>query len=124
MKGFSLIEVAVSLFVIGVVIMLASAILKAAPLSRHAKYESVATAIAGGELESLRALGYDALPSSGTFSNSLMSGLPGGSGAIAVSNFNDKTKTVQVTVSWIEVGATASSSVALTTLVTSIGGLK
>ncbi len=124
MKGFSLIEVVVSLFVIGVVILLASSILKAAPLSRHAKFEGTAATIASNELETLRALGYDALPANGTFSDALLSTLPAGSGSYASSDFNTKTKQVTVTVSWVETGATASSTVSLTTLVASIGGLK
>lgn len=124
MKGFSLIEVVVSLFVIGVVILLASAMLTATPLSRHAKYQGIAVSIAGNELESLRNLGYDSIPASGTFSDPLMSSLPAGSGAIAVSDYNNKTKAVTVTVSWVETGQASTTSVALTTLVTSIGGLK
>lgn len=124
MKGFSLIEIVVSLFVIGIVILLGSAILRAAPLSRHAKYEGVAASIATDELETVRSLGYDNVPASGAFTDALMSELPQGAGAIAVSDFNLKTKAVTVTVSWVEAGATASSSVALSTLITSIGGLK
>ena len=45
-----------------------------------------------------------------------------GSGAIDVSTYNSRTKQVSVTVSWREVNA-ATSTVALTTLVTEIGGL-
>lgn len=122
-RGFSLIEVVVSLFVIGVVILLSASIIRAVPLSRHAKYENQAASIAQNELESLRSGGYSALPASGSFTDSLLSTLPSGSGTVDVSDYNAKTKQVSVTVSWQEENATTTSSVAVTTLITSIGSL-
>lgn len=124
MRGFSFIEVVVSLFIIGTVIVLSGAILKAAPLSRHAKYENLALSIAQNELEGLRSAGYSSLPASGSFSDSLLASLPSGSGTVSVSDFNTKAREAQVTVSWREEGSAATSTVTLTTLISSVGGLK
>jgi prepilin-type N-terminal cleavage/methylation domain-containing protein len=124
MRGFSFIEVVVSLFIIGTVIVLSSAILKAAPLSRHAKFENLALSIAQNELEGLRAAGYSSLPAAGSFSDPLLSSLPSGSGSLSVSDFNAKAKQVAVTVSWREEASSATSSVSLSTLISSVGGLK
>jgi prepilin-type N-terminal cleavage/methylation domain-containing protein len=122
-RGFSFIEVLVSLFVIGTVIMLSSAILKAVPLSRHDTFEQLALSIANSKVETLRAGGYTALPSNGPFVDTLMTSLPSGSGTMVFSDYNTKTKQVVVSVLWREPASTATSSVSLTTLVTSTGGL-
>lgn len=123
LSGFSLLEVVISLFVIGVVIIMGTTLLKATVLSRHTKFESNSLSIASNKLESLRALGYTSLPASATFTDSLMASLPNGSGSFAVTSYSSTTKKVVVTVFWKEAEA-ATTSVAVTTLVTSVGGLK
>jgi prepilin-type N-terminal cleavage/methylation domain-containing protein len=122
-RGFSLIEVVISLFVIGVTIALTTTMLTLMPLSRHAKDQSLALSIAANEVEGLRALGYASLPASGSFSDAQLALLPQGSGALSVTDFNARTKQVEVTVSWQENASAASSSIALTTLITDVGGL-
>jgi prepilin-type N-terminal cleavage/methylation domain-containing protein len=122
-RGFSLVEVVISLFVIGVTIALTTTMLTLMPLSRHAKDQSLALSIASNEVEGLRSLGYASLPASGSFSDTQLSLLPQGSGSITVTDFNPRTKQVDVTVSWQENASTASSSVSLTTLITTVGGL-
>jgi prepilin-type N-terminal cleavage/methylation domain-containing protein len=123
MKGFSLIEFTVSLFIIAVAIVLTGAMLHAGTLTRHVKDEDLAAKIASNEMENLRSLGYSGLPVSGTFSDPLMAALPQGAGTIIVSTYDTKTKKVQVVVSWTEAGAGTTYSVPLTTLVTQVGGL-
>jgi prepilin-type N-terminal cleavage/methylation domain-containing protein len=120
-RGFTLIEVVITIFLIGLLAILTASILKVTPLSSHAKEQHTALAIASNKIEELRADGYAALPASGSFSDTDLANLPDGSGAIAVSVYNAKTKQVTVTVSWNENGT--SQNVALTTLVTEIGGL-
>lgn len=122
-RGFSFIEVTVSLFIIGIVILLGTTILKSAPLTRHTAYQDTAVKIATNEIEILRAAGYDAIPTSGIFSDTLLTTLPSGTAALAVSTFNTNTKTVTATVSWIEKDG-AAYSVPITSLITKVGGLK
>lgn len=92
-------------------------------LSRHARYEDIARISAANELEGLRALGYSSLPASASFTDSLLTTLPSGSGSFTISDYNAKEKQVTVAVAWQEPNA-ATSTVSLTTLVTSVGGLK
>jgi Tfp pilus assembly protein PilV len=120
-RGFSMLEVVISLFVVTVAILLSTAILYATSLTRHAKYEDLATKIASNELETLRGLGYAALPASNTFSDTLLASLPQSSASYTVQTYNATTKQVNVVVSWKEQGATV--SVTLATLVTQTGGL-
>jgi prepilin-type N-terminal cleavage/methylation domain-containing protein len=124
MKGFSLIEFTISLFIVAVAVVLTTAMLRATTLTRHVRYEDLATKIASNEMEGLRAAGYSSLPTSGSFSDPLLTLLPAqATGTIAVSAYDAKTKQVLVTVAWKEEGQTATSSVALATLITQLGGL-
>jgi prepilin-type N-terminal cleavage/methylation domain-containing protein len=123
MRGFTLIEFTVSLFVIAVAIALTAAMLHASFLIRHVKDEDLASKIASNKMESVRSLGYSNVPATGSFTDTLMTSLPQGSGTLTVSTYDTATKKVIVTVFWKEAGQNATSSVALTTLVTQIGGL-
>jgi prepilin-type N-terminal cleavage/methylation domain-containing protein len=120
-RGFTLIEVVITIFLVGLLAVLTANILKVTPLSSHAKEEHTALAIASNKIEELRAGGYAAVPVSGSFSDPDLANLPNGGGALTVSAYNAKTKQVTVTVTWSESGT--SRNVALTTLVTGIGGL-
>ncbi len=122
-RGFSLIEAVLAVGLLGVILVIFQGTLRNMPLIKYAKNQDLALKIASSELESLRAGGYAALPVSGTFSDPLISSLPSGAGAVTVTAYNAETKQVIVTVSWREEGRTSDSSVALTTLVTEIGGL-
>lgn len=120
-RGFSLIEIIVTIFILGTMLALSQAIFLGAPVIQGAKNQDVALKIARNEIEVLRALGYASLPVSGSFSNSLLTSLSSGSGALVVSDFNAGTKQVVVTVSWMERGV--AESVSLSTLITKAGGL-
>lgn len=123
-RGFSLIEVIISIFIVSVALILFQAIARSSVLVRTSKDQGIALAIARNELEALRAKGYAALPGSGSFSSSLLSALPGAATAtLTVSAVNAKTKQVSASVVWSEPGAAASSTVSLSTLITETGGL-
>mgnify|MGYP001602529402 FL=1 len=123
-RGFSLIEVTVSIFIVGVMLLLLQAILQSGTLIRMSKHQSIALSIAQNKLESLRSGGYATLPSSGTFSDSLISTLPvAATTTLTVSVYNAETKQVFVSVVWQDPGSTASSTVSLSTLITETGGL-
>ncbi|MEK7643601.1 MAG: prepilin-type N-terminal cleavage/methylation domain-containing protein [Patescibacteria group bacterium] len=123
-RGFSLIEVTVSIFIMGVIILLLQALIQSGVLLRISKSQSIALSIVQNKLESLRADGYAALPPSGTFSDSLVSALPqAATTTLTVSVYNAQTKQISASVVWRDPGATASSTVSLSTLITETGGL-
>jgi len=123
-RGFSLIEVIVSIFIMGVMLLMLQSVIRSGTLVRTSKNQGVALAIARNELENVRANGYASLPSSGSFSDALLSTLPPAATAtLTVSVYNAKTKQVTVNVIWKDSGTPASSTVSLSTLITQVGGL-
>jgi len=123
-RGFSLIEVIVSIFIIGVMLFSFQAVIRSGALVRTVKGQGIALAIARNELESLRIGGYAALPSSGSFRDTLLDSLPpAATTTLTVSAYNTKTKQITVSVIWKDPGSAASSTVSLSTLITQVGGL-
>lgn len=123
-RGFSLLEVVISIFVVGVMLLLLQAVTRTNVLIRNVKNQGIALAIARNKVEALRSAGYASVPASGTFTDSLISTLPAGATTtLTTSNYNAKTKQVAVTVTWKTLGYTASSTVSITTLITQVGGL-
>lgn len=122
-RGFTLIEVAVSVLIIGSMIVATAALLHGVPVSRTAHNQSLALSIAQNEIELLRAAGYSALSSSSPFTDTLLSSLASSTASTTVSTYDSKTKRVDVGVSWLETDLTRHYLV-LTTLITQIGGLK
>lgn len=121
--GFSLFEVLIVVFLIGVIFVMYSGAVKNVSLNRNAKDQEIALRIASTKMETLRDAGYENLPPSGSFADSQLASIPSGSASLAVSDFNAQTKQVTVTVSWTEPSIGTSRSVALSTLITGTGGL-
>lgn len=123
-RGFSFIEVIVAIFIMSVMLLLLQAVVRSNVLVRNSKNQGIALTIARNELESLRSGGYETLPSSSSFPDTLLSALPqAATTTLVVSTYNAKTKQVTVGVIWLEPGFTASSTVSLSTLITQTGGL-
>ncbi len=123
-RGFSLVEVIVSILIVGVMLILLLAVTHSNVLVRTAENQGIALSVARNKLEGLRSGGYAALPSSGTFPDSLISTLPAlATTTLTVSVYNAKTKQVSVSVIWRDPGSSASSTVSLSTLITETGGL-
>lgn len=122
-SGFTLVEILLTLGIIAVALAVYTTTVYSVFLTRDAKHQEIAVRIANNELEGLRALGYAALPASGSFSDSQLSSLAGSSATVSVTDFNAKTKKVTVTVSWQEPGK-GGRVVTLSTLITKTGGLK
>jgi len=122
-RGFSLIEVTITIFVVGVLLLLFQAVLQTSVLVRTTKSQGIALTIVRNELELLRAGGYAAVPPSGSFSNSLLSSIPSATTTLTVSDYNSSTKQVTAKVIWTETGAPTLSTVSLSTLITQTGGL-
>lgn len=122
-RGFSLIEVTITIFIFGILLLLLQAVLQSNVLVRTTKSQGIALTIVRNELEILRAGGYATLPPSGSFSNNLLSTIPSATTTLTVSTYNAATKQVTASVIWREPGASTSSTVSLTTLITHTGGL-
>jgi len=122
-RGFTLIEAVVAIFLVGLMIVLVLTVAQSIPLLERVKNQDIALKAAQNELEILRAGGYDALPASGSFTNTLVTTLPSGSGAVAVTSFNAKTRQVVVTVTWRELNSASDSTLSVATLITKTGGL-
>ncbi|MFH1178533.1 MAG: type II secretion system protein [bacterium] len=122
-RGFSLIEIIVSIFIVCVMLILLQAVINSGILARNSKNQSIALSIARNKLESLRTGGYSVLPQSGSFYDSLLEALPQATTTLVVNEYNAKTKQVTASVIWLEPGFTASSTISLSTLITETGGL-
>lgn len=123
-RGFSLIEVTVSIFIMSVMLLMLQSIIRSNVLVQTSKNQSIALSIARNKIESLRIGGYAALPASGSFSDSLLSTLPlAATTTLTVTAYNARTKLVSTSVLWRDRGSTSSSTVSLSTLLTETGGL-
>jgi prepilin-type N-terminal cleavage/methylation domain-containing protein len=120
-NGFTLIEILISVFIVGTMIFLFGTVINTKELTREAARKEIALRIAKNKLEVLRAGGYDALPQSGAFSDSLLASLPSGTASTTVSAYNAKTKKVDVGVGWQS--TRGAQYLMLTSLITNIGGL-
>lgn len=120
--GFTLIEVIVTIFLVGIIAATYGSMVLMVSLTRNAQREDIALRIASEKLGVLRAGGYDSLPVSGTFTDPQMSSLPNGAGSISVSDLNAESKQVDVTVSWQDPGK-ATRSILMSTLIIETGGL-
>lgn len=122
-KGFSLVEVTVAIALIALMIVTTSVLLQRLPVGgREVRDQDIALKIARTQVETLRAGGYDAVPTSGSFANPLLSSLASSTALLAVSDYNSDVKQVDVTVSWRGANAVM-RSVSLTTLIVSESGL-
>ncbi|OGG68682.1 hypothetical protein A3E65_01670 [Candidatus Kaiserbacteria bacterium RIFCSPHIGHO2_12_FULL_56_13] len=123
MRGFSYIELIVTLALVGVILTVFLALLSPLPLARVAEHRSIALAVAENELDALRAAGYGVLPESGSWSAPELALLPSGAGTRTVTDYNDTTKQVVVNVTWSEIESTTPYSITLSTLITIVGGI-
>ncbi len=121
-KGFTIIEVVMSLFIISVMLLVYNAAVNTLTLSTHSKNQEIALKIANNKLETLRRTQFASLPASGSFSDSLLSSLQNGQADLQMHNYNSKTMQAVVIVSWTEHGSSATHNVQLDTLITQ-GGL-
>lgn len=123
-RGFSLIEVTVSIFIMSVMLLMLQSIIRSNVLVQTSKNQSIALSIARNKIEGLRIGGYAALPASGSFSDSLVSTLPlAATTTLTVTTYNARTKLVSTSVLWRDKGSTSSSTVSLSILLTETGGL-
>lgn len=122
MRGFSLVEMLVALFIMSTAVVFSTITINTIKVTRDMSYENVAFRITERKLEELRAGGYSNLPVSGSFSNSELADLPQGTASTSITVWNAETKKVSAGASWYGADG-VTRYVSLTTLITETGGL-
>lgn len=120
-SGFSLIEIILAFFLIGVAITIFFSTIGSFLWTKGGKDQQLATRIAIKKMEEIRNTPFSSLPSSGPFSDPDLSKLPSGSGNLTVTDWNGNSgiKAVTVKVSWQQ--AQGTKEVRLDTLITKGG---
>lgn len=121
-RGFTLIEILVSVFILGAIAVIFATATNTLSLTREMRQKDIALRVIDKQMESLRAAGYAGVGAGGAFSDSLLSALPNSSASTTVSDYNANMKQVDVSVGWQEVGLPERYLVA-TTLLVDTGGL-
>lgn len=121
-RGFTLVETVIALFVVSVTIAFVTVVTGTIKVTRDSTYENIAFRIADSKLNELRALGYASLPVSGAFQDGELASIPNGAASTTVTALNEKTKQITAGVSWLG-GDAKTKYVSLTTLITESGGL-
>lgn len=120
-RGFSVIEVVISIGIIGAVLAALGALVGTTPLLRANSDEVIALSVARSKLESVRSAGYTAATTS-SWSDARLTALPSATTSLTVSTYNAKVKKVDALVSWRDAGQ-STRSVTLSTLLAQTGGL-
>ena len=110
------------MFLIGATLVIYHATSQTVLVNRWSRYKEIALRIADQKVQNLRTTAYGSLPTTGTFSDPLLSSIPGGVGTITMTALNSKTKDVKVTVTWDDPQGTGTRQVELETYITQ-GGL-
>ena len=121
-RGFSLVEVLISVFILGIAAVIYVTSTNTITLTRQTRFQDIAVRVASQKLATLRAAGYANLGAGGSFSDQLLSSLPAGSASTTISVYNANMKQVTVGVSWKEVRKTE-RYLSETTLIVDNGGL-
>lgn len=101
-KGFSLIEVVISMLMIAVILVLYASALNLATLSRKLRYENLAYHTANKQMETLRGMPYGGLPAAGVIADPMLAQIPSGTGDYTVELYpgHGSLKEIVVTVEW------------------------
>ncbi len=121
-SGLSIVEVIITLFIIGVMLILFQATSNTVILNRYGRYKEIALRIADQKIQNMRLTAFTALPLSGTFSDPLLASIPQGAGTIMVTDENARLKRVVVVVKWKSPKGTGTQQVELDTFIAQ-GGL-
>lgn len=114
-QGFGIIEVVVTLFIIGVTLLIFTIVSNAIVLNKYNRYKEIALRIAEHELQTLRTTPYANLPSSGNLTNTNLSSIPQGAASVSITEVNAGLSQATVTVTWRNPSGTANQQVSLAT---------
>lgn len=116
-KGFGILEVVITLFLIGVTFILFQVVSNSVVLNKYNKYKEVALRVAEHQLQDLRTTPYGSLPASGSFNNSQLSSIPNGSGQMTLTEIQDGLTEAVVTVSWNNPSQSGTQQVSLSSYI-------
>lgn len=116
-KGFGIIEVVITLFIIGVTLIMFQIVSNSIVLNKYNRYKEIALRVAEDQLQELRTTPYASLPASGSFSNSSLSSIPQGAGNMTLTEVDDGFTQASVTVTWRNPKNSGTQSVNLSTYI-------
>ncbi|HMR55382.1 MAG TPA: type II secretion system protein [Candidatus Doudnabacteria bacterium] len=119
--GFTIIEVLVTLLIIGVTLLLYTVISNSITLNKYNRYKEVALRSAETRLQDLRTTSYDSLPSSGSFTNAQIQTLPDGTANLEITEISAGLAEATVTVSWRSPSSDAMQEISLSTFLSEHG---
>lgn len=116
-NGFGILEVVITLFIIGVTLLLFAVVSNSVVLNKYNRYKEIALRIAEHELQELRTTPYANLPASGSITNTQLSSLPQGSGTMTITEEEDGLSQATITITWRNPSATADQQLTLSTYI-------
>ena len=111
--GFSLVEIIIALFLVGMIVIVISNLPNAVNLVTSSQSDSIIREVAAKKMEDIRLAGYDNLPENSTtaINDTRLNKLPGVAAHTVISDCpvsvcpgNEEVKQVQITISWNENG--------------------
>lgn len=114
-NGFGILEVVITLFIIGVTLLLFAVVSNSVVLNKYNRYKEIALRIAEHELQELRTTPYANLPASGSVTNTQLSTIPQGAGTIAISEVSTGLSQATVTITWRNPSSSGNQQVVLST---------
>jgi type II secretory pathway pseudopilin PulG len=114
-QGFGILEIVVTLFIIGVTLLLFVVVSNSVVLNKYNRYKEVALRIAEHELQTLRTTSYANLPASGAISNTALADLPQGAGTITITEEDTGFAEATVTVTWLNPSGSGNQQLTLST---------
>lgn len=111
-RAFTLLEIVLSIFLVLAIIMMLLSVSSTYISSRNSNLRSIADKIESSQIETLRKMNFDSLPTSGSFTNPDLTKLPQSTATQTLTNYQNSPDIKQVTiqVNWIENKATKSIS--------------
>lgn len=120
-SGFTIIEVVVTLLIIGVTLLLYTVISNSITLNKYNRYKEVALRVAETSLQDLRTIDYNSLPASGPFTNAQIQTLPEGSANLEITEVSTGLSKATVTVSWRSPSSNIMQAISLSTFLSEHG---
>lgn len=120
-KGFSIIEIIISLFIVGLLFVMYQSSVNVLAINEFSKHREQALRIAHAKIEELRAVPFGSIPVSGSLEDPILDLLPAGSAELSVIDASGSLKQVTVTVFWQERKAAGGSKIELSTLISKNG---
>jgi prepilin-type N-terminal cleavage/methylation domain-containing protein len=120
-SGFTIIEVLVTLLIIGVTLLLYTVISNSITLNKYNRYKEVALRVAETSLQNLRTIDYNSLPASGPFTNAQIQTLPEGSANLEITEVSTGLSKATVTVSWRSPSSNTMQAISLSTFLSEHG---